>query len=192
VRFGLVNGSNNFCRSPIHRRVRESRLCPGQLQCRHRQYWLRRTSLFCRYHSDAVTLLSNAWNDNNSFQSPDSTNGRVRSETTQDGDSAGKRDQFTSRQLYGYGDLYRRRNTQLSEISGTGFRQHLYRGSIVSLYYYRQATVYKSAAQCMPRRTQYPSTWLPGAVEASTRNASVPRHQHLSSARPSARISDAG
>jgi len=108
--------------------------------------------------ADAVTLLSNAWNDNNSFQSPDSTNGRVRSETNyRMAIAAGKGINFTRPDNYtGDGDFGTDGGTHnFLRYLEQGSASIWYRGSIVSLYYYRQATgTYKccSAVYAPPGR----------------------------------------
>jgi hypothetical protein len=93
--------------------------------------------------ADAVTLLSNAWNDNNAFRYPSSTGGRVRSETNyRVAIAGGKGINFPRPTNYtGDGDFGTDGGThnflRYLEQGGTNI---WYRGSIVSLYYYRQAT----------------------------------------------------
>ncbi|MBI4473251.1 MAG: pilus assembly PilX N-terminal domain-containing protein [Acidobacteria bacterium] len=93
--------------------------------------------------ADSVTLLSNNWNDNSSFQSPYTTGGRPRTETNyrlaiaagkginfpQPADATGTPDFGTDGGTHNF-----------LRFLESGSSSIWYRGSIVSLFYYRQAT----------------------------------------------------
>jgi len=130
----------------IHRRVRESRLCPGKLQCRHGSTGfddLTLLPLHCRCVS-----FSQSPGTTKSFQSR--FNNAVSLETIQDAIALEKGSILRGRTIYGDGDLVPTRNTQLSEISGTGFASIWYRGRSYR-YYYRQATGTISLQPVLPR-----------------------------------------
>lgn len=93
--------------------------------------------------ADAVTLLSNAWNDNNVFQYPSSTAGRVRSETNyRIAIAGGKGINFPRPANFtGDGDFGTDGGTHnFLRYLEQGGANIYYRGSLVSLFYYRQAT----------------------------------------------------
>ncbi len=93
--------------------------------------------------ADAVTLLSNAWDDNNAFRYPSTTSGRVRSETNYRlAIAAGKGINFSRPANYtGDGDFGTDGGTHnFLRYLEQGGANIWYRGSIVSLYFYRQAT----------------------------------------------------
>jgi hypothetical protein len=95
--------------------------------------------------ADAVTFLSNSWSDNNSFRFVDSASNRVRSETNYRlAIAAGKGINFAKP-----ADVDQNSYADFGTDGGThNFLRYLeaggsniwYRGSIVSLFYYRQAT----------------------------------------------------
>ena len=109
---------------------------------------------FCDPHvasaivGDAVTLLSNNWNDVNSFAFPYNTGGRIASTTTyRTATVSGKGISFPQPQGYAtYQDFGTDGGVHnfLRYIENWGGQTLFYRGSIVSFYYNRQAVgVYK-------------------------------------------------
>jgi Tfp pilus assembly protein PilX len=115
---------------------------------------------YCSVIADAVTFLSNSWSDDNSFRYLDDAGSRTRSETNYRlAIAAGKGINFTKP-----ADVDQTAYADFGTDGGThNFLRYLesggtniwYRGSIVSLYYYRQATgTYKccSAVYSPPTR----------------------------------------
>jgi hypothetical protein len=98
--------------------------------------------------ADALTFLSNSWNDVNSFASPYSTNMRAASTTTyRFGVIAGKGISFPQPNGYGTNQDFGTdggAHNFLRYLENWGGQTLFYHGSIASLYYNRQATgVYK-------------------------------------------------
>ncbi len=101
--------------------------------------------------ADAVTLLSNKWNDVNSFAFPYNINNRQASTTTyRFGVVAGKGISFPQPAVCGAGPCYEDFGTDggvhnfLRFLENWGGQTLWYKGSVVSFYYSRQATgVYK-------------------------------------------------